>query len=391
MKTKYTINTTITTTDTIGALLDLATPIIDAHRASATRAAEIATTDRDAYLNIVTIVGKAFKSKGNTSGDVETYDRLRAGLFSSVSTLFSGSHFLDYHEQARRDLFAFLVRVYRRKLVKALEKGRDFLYLVSTKRIERIYAGLVHKHQNATISDDAVTMSFEIVHDVLAFLLDNGVNLATLSGDFDALRDMLSTTYYADAERRIRYTDTITIEDDGIYKTDEDGARRCRCRFRTRTYTHRVSDGDRVELPAPRSFADTYTIEGKWIIVKQSKSLYDVLYTMIDTYITQKRRDYVSGDDYEVLGGDRLNTLKLSYIDANIADVDYRDTYRAIYAALVVDDVKRATAKKYIAFTILLEQGYTREDAEKRVGLSRRHYQNITRDHADVIRAAITA
>lgn len=391
MKTKYTIDTTITTTNTIDALLDLATPIIDAHRASATRAAEIATTDRDAYLNIVTIVGKAFKSKGNTSGDVETYDRLRAGLFASVSTLFSGSHFLDYHEQARRDLVDFLDRVYRRKLIKALENGRDFLYLVSTKRIERIYAGLIHKHQSATISDDAVTMSFEIVHDVLAFLLDSGVNLATLSGDFDALRDMLAATYYADVERRIRYTDTVSVEDDGIYKTDEDGARRCRCRFRTRTYTHRVSDGDRVELPAPCSFADTYTIEGKWIIVKQSKSLYDVLYTMIDTYITQKRRDYVSGDDYEVLGGDRLNTVKLSYIDANIADVDFRDTYRAIYAALVGDDVKRATAKKYIAFTILLEQGYTREDAEKRVGLSRRHYQNITRDHADVIRAAITA
>lgn len=391
MKTKYTINTDTTATNTIHALLDLATPIIDAHRVHAARAAEIATTDRAAYLNIVTIVGKAFKSKGNTTGDVETYDRLRAGLFTSVTTLFSGSHYLDYHEQARRDLVAFLDRVYRRKMIKALEHGRDYIYLVSTKRLEKLYTGLIHKHQNATINDDSVTMSFEIVHDVLAFLLSNGVTLNALSGDFDSLKDMLSATYYADAERRIRYTDSITVEDDGVYKTDEDGARRCRCKFRTRTYTHRISEGERIDLPTPRTIADTYTIEGKWIIVKQSKSAYDVLYTMIDTYITQKRRDYVSGDDYEVLGGDRLNTVKLSYIDCNLDDVDFRDTYRAIYAALIGDGVKLSTAKKYTAFTVLLEQGYTREDAEKRIGLSRRHYQNITRDHADVIRAAITA
>lgn len=358
---------------------------------------------RAAYHVLAAITAKSFNSKGYNSGDVETYDNLKNQMFGGVSAMFAGTNFMQYIDSAFDIFVPFVCGVYRRKIIRAIENGRDYIYLIKTDRLRRIFRGLIDSAQSADIGGDNCGVSIDILHDLYAALADYDVYIGDVWNyaerryndfDFVTFRDKYSRVYCGTYTRRIRYTENTVVTDSGVYKTDSDGVNRCKCQFKTHDFNACVdcaqSEYDIITHGAPHgmtvALTDTYTINGHWIEVVKYRSVYDMLYAECNAAIEKNRRAYVSGDTYE-----NLTERAERYTDNGLIEIEVDSAKTAIMRALINGGVKRETARKYAAFVSLLDSGYTHENAAESVGLSRMHFNRLSTRYADIIRAALTA
>lgn len=374
MKTQFNINAIVSVGDTIHELtrqsiLVLKNDIIAAYSAQQTKQHE-----KGVYLHVTSIVSKKLNQKAVNSGDFVLYDNLRKELYKGVNTMFSGTSYFDYVSNALDRYVPFVQSVYRRKIQKAIENDREYIYLISTKRLVNIFRYLMQLEVNTATVQDTIPMPLEIVQDLHTFLLSCEIDITAHNYNYVQFKSVLDSTFYGVIDRRVKLTDNTIITEKGVYKTSDDGTQRRVIVFKTHDF---ITIGKKT---------DTYTIDGDYITVHAYKSIFDMLYTMCDTYITKERRNFTSNDTYE-----NLTEKDTAQIDIDLIEAENSSLYASMFKALTDSGLKKATAQKYINFALLLVDGHTKKDAEQMTELSQKQFNRISVKYAQAIRPLLTA
>lgn len=341
------------------------------------------------YDNLTAVLHKTFTRKMSQSGNVTQYENLDRSLNAGIVNLFSGMQYEYDHNTAIDRLTADLTAEYTERVNTALINGKSKVNIINRDRLLKMYRDRIDTAQNATYQSDTLPISLEVVHDIFVYLLSNGISVTELSLPYEQFRDKYSRIYARRETVKYKNKDNITVTDNGIFSTNEDGNRKCKYRFKSKQYTHVISkynvhiDNTFIPFTNTITIHDRYTITDKWIYVDTSKSVYDMIYTMCNTFIERERRSY-TGQDNSFDNTD--NHIDLPYIEKRLDEIVTSDTFIDLVDVLTDKcGMKRMTANKFVKAFMLIGDGYTQKEATAIVGIYNTYFSDLKKRFLPVL------
>ena len=343
-----------------------------------------------AYGNLTAVLHKVFSREIAKSGNVVQYENLDRMLNSGIVNLFSGIQYEYDHEKAVDRLTAQLQKEYTERIDTALLNGRNAVNIISRDRLLKMYHDHVDKAQSSTYQSDTLPISLEVVHDIFLFLLEGNISVMDIALPYEQYRDKYGSIFYQRETRRFKNSENVTVTDGGIFVTNSDGDIKCKYRFKSKHYTHIVDkyrwDVDNAFIPFSGNgvtINDTVTITDQWIYVDTSKSVYDVVYTMCNTFIERSRRSFTSNTkSFDVVDENGMHEIDLPYIEGKLDEIIATDTY--IDLVDVLSDklgMKYSTACDFVKCYMLVGDGYNKQTACQIVGLSKRTFYHLQKTY----------
>ena len=323
----------------------------------------------------------------------------------------------------------------------ARDSGANYNMTIEKRVIDGVETDVFCYHANAAdgISDNGgnggnaaapkkntvIPFSFEIVHDIIAFLTehwnaaaerraDSNAILSALNVPFDEFREKLRGRLHTITERVYELKDNDFTRDNFIPRTDADGN------------IKRAADGTPLFMPrgifraaadgsvTPRAVLKTNVFngvefidelnaaDGSNVIVTRFISFYDALYQITEKAMQRKRRRAVSeksiDNGADVDGTPIYNDMDVTNaaaryyaaaVDLNAERVDELTDiellYNSLYAALLMNGMRAATADKFLLATIYHDLGYSKTNAAAAADININSYNNQRRKHYDLI------